>query len=446
MDVTRDKAHAAWQQQYSGVRMLELGRNDVTPFTPGTVLGSTNISKVHSLEFGGAVIALKIINIRKRKHTRPSVESNILEIIRKRRHIHLVELVGSYLQSKNRHLDELGLLIWPCAQMDLSLLLDDMDYVQALESRLEIDGSNERPQGDELDALGDLAVLTASPWTNDKAVTLSAVSQIQAAAVKLLYGYIGCLAHAVQHIHDVLKIRHRDLKPGQVLVSRYGLWLTDFGRSEDFSRLNNSKTDGGDLSMTLKYDAPERKLGQGCSRPEDIFALGCTYLETSYRLSSLTAQEYLDPEDRTSWTYHENLNNSARWLVPLKRHESAQTTYLASLIDRMMSQNPDDRPKIADIIENLKHSSTDEVDFFGSCCSESRFSWKEQSLIVRHEVLTDHRTTPKAPRDSGRTYTRCRSKSVSSHLWYPACATRTSRPTTHNHEAAVRSGRIWNCG
>lgn len=77
MDVTRDKAHAAWQRQYPGVRMLELGRDDFTPFTPGPVLGSTNISKVHSLEFGGAVIALKVIHIRKGKHARPSVESNI---------------------------------------------------------------------------------------------------------------------------------------------------------------------------------------------------------------------------------------------------------------------------------------------------------------------------------------------------------------------------------
>lgn len=256
--------------------------------------------------------------------------------------------------------------------MDLSLLLDDMDYVQALKSRLGVNRSNEALKGDELDALGDLAVLTASPWTKGEAVTFAVVSHIHDASVKRLYGFLGCLAMAVMHIHDVLNIRHRDLKPGQVLISRYGLWLTDFGRSEDFSALNNSKTDGGDLSMTPKYDAPERTLGQGCSRPEDIFALGCTFLETSYRLLGLSARDHLDPEDGTRWSYHEHLEDKETWLMPMAEREAVQSKLFASLIDRMICRNPDDRLKIADVVLGLRASCNDEVDFFGPCCSESR--------------------------------------------------------------------------
>jgi serine/threonine protein kinase len=90
-----------------------------------------------------------------------------------------------------------------------------------------------------------------------------------------------CRAIAYVHAKGVL---HRDLKPDNIIIGRYGEvvildWgLADFvGQEEAVSSLENSSpglTDPGKIPGTLAYMAPERAYGEKSSFLTDIYALG----------------------------------------------------------------------------------------------------------------------------------------------------------------------------
>jgi serine/threonine protein kinase len=113
----------------------------------------------------------------------------------------------------------------------------------------------------------------------------------------------GCLSAALQYIHQEL-IRHRDIKPDNILVHGASLVFTDFGVSRDFSELSSSLTDGYAVG-THTYWAPEVAANRprGCSA--DVFSLGCVLLEIWSVLFGLA------PEDQHSFpslkTYYRSL-------------------------------------------------------------------------------------------------------------------------------------------
>jgi serine/threonine protein kinase len=69
-------------------------------------------------------------------------------------------------------------------------------------------------------------------------------------------GFYGCLANALLYLH-ANQIRHKDIKPQNVLIHGTNVLLTDFGISRDWSDLGKSTTIGTIKAFSPKYSSPE---------------------------------------------------------------------------------------------------------------------------------------------------------------------------------------------
>jgi serine/threonine protein kinase len=89
------------------------------------------------------------------------------------------------------------------------------------------------------------------------------------------------VAHAVQFAHERFVI-HRDLKPGNILVSEHGTAkLLDFGIAKllESDDLSESSTTGLEWRLTPRYAAPEQVRGERAAATTDVYALGVVLFE-----------------------------------------------------------------------------------------------------------------------------------------------------------------------
>ena len=80
------------------------------------------------------------------------------------------------------------------------------------------------------------------------------------------------LADALRAVHGCGLV-HRDLKPGNVLLSADGPHVIDFGISRAFE--GTQLTSAGMVVGTPGYMSPEQAEGQTAGPPSDVFSLGC---------------------------------------------------------------------------------------------------------------------------------------------------------------------------
>lgn len=97
---------------------------------------------------------------------------------------------------------------------------------------------------------------------------------------KMLQNSFGCLCSAVKYLHDN-QCRHKDLKPGNILVYRGTVMITDFGIALDWSERGHETTVGASHAYTIAYAAPEVALSKPRRTSADIFSLGCAYLDSA---------------------------------------------------------------------------------------------------------------------------------------------------------------------
>ncbi|KAL9044704.1 MAG: hypothetical protein Q9214_002177, partial [Letrouitia sp. 1 TL-2023] len=109
-----------------------------------------------------------------------------IEILKRLKHRHVVEFVGSYTDPRY-----IGLIMSPVAEMDFSTYLARADTAKHGELRT----------------------------------------------------FFGCLARALEFLHEK-KVRHKDIKPGNILVHGGNVLFTDFGLSFDFTDADGSTTVG----------------------------------------------------------------------------------------------------------------------------------------------------------------------------------------------------------
>ncbi|KAK0390656.1 hypothetical protein NLU13_0160 [Sarocladium strictum] len=148
-----------------------------------------------------------------------------LEVLRKVEHRHYVKLVASYTEPQR-----IGILMYPVADCNLGDYLDDFAPGEVEES--------------------------------------------------VLAGFFGCLASALQHLHITWRIRHKDIKPQNILViaGERNVLFTDFGLALDWSESNHTTTKQEQL-RSLVYCPPEVQWDEERNSNSDVWSLGCVFLE-----------------------------------------------------------------------------------------------------------------------------------------------------------------------
>ena len=326
------------QQDWSGRGAhVHFGSDETIPLDKGRVLGHGINGEVLEVACQGVKMALKTIY-----HSRKITVEQIREIsiLRKLKHRHVIKLLGTYIQRRN-----LGLLLWPVAQCDLATLMSIMD---------------KRSVGVELeDAF------------NDYDMNAGEFDAVAGPQNQRVWSTFGCLTSAMLYLHEN-NIRHKDVKPSNVLLSRNGVWITDFGASKDFTS-DFTSTSASQERGTLKYCAPEVAKFEDSGRSADIFSLGCVFLEMMVVLvNNHTLSELESRRPLRNGSYEANLQYMEDWFALVDTGEP-QVQHILYEIRQMLDGDRARRPTAFALdlrmtgIDLYTKSQTRRV-LRGSCC------------------------------------------------------------------------------
>jgi serine/threonine protein kinase len=181
---------------------------------------------------------------------------------------------------------------------------------------------------------------------------------------------------SVAHARGII---HRDIKPGNILISSHGtIKITDFGLAQ--VAISPSLTSEGMVVGTPAYFAPEIVHGQPADQRSDLFALGATVVET------LTGERLFEGA-----TYSECLNRISLFNPEsLDSLTAASSPEFVAFLKKLM--NPDPRRRFATPREALvaldpKASSQSGVPLPRRSKAPGRHLWKMALAMVALLVL-----------------------------------------------------------
>jgi tetratricopeptide (TPR) repeat protein len=152
---------------------------------------------------------------------------------------------------------------------------------------------------------------------------------------------------AVQHSHD-RGVVHRDLKPGNVLVTAEGVpKVTDFGLAKRLEGDSGGPTQSGAVLGTPSYMAPEQATGRGkaVGPATDVYALGAVLYELLTGRPPFKAETPLD-------TLEQVLNAEP---VPPSRLQPGLPRDLETICLKCLRKDPDRRyPGVAALADDLR--------------------------------------------------------------------------------------------
>jgi serine/threonine protein kinase len=281
-------------------------------------------------------------------------EKKEIEILKKLSHHHMVRLAGSYT-----HRQFLGLLLHPVAICDLHTFFEDFETVC----------TGKEPKANQQDRLRALRLPYGSP------------SSCHEAGKRYIFSKIGCITSAIEYLHSQ-KIQHKDLKPANIVITRDGLWLTDFGSATDFSELTHSNTEG-DGHGTERYLAPEIVDYEPSGIAADVFSLGCVLLEICAIACKGTLEPFRFPRtaQHRSGSFQANLHRLEEWFAIFENFDSAKIRHVLCEIRQMLAKDPKRRPKA--MASHRTFSSVDHMEpipdfyLFGSCCENPFMARRE---------------------------------------------------------------------
>jgi serine/threonine protein kinase len=238
------------------------------------------------------------------------------------------------------------------------------------------------------------------------------VGQLRHEMLKPLLMWQGCLVKAIDYLHE-MRIKHKDLKPANILVKGGHVLIADFGISKD---LIDEETTASRLSDDPQgspmYMAPEVFLEGRRGRAVDIFSLGCIFLEISTCMVA-------GPGSRTHFAEHRNLSGSRayarcpkqilQWFSYLwgryaeyKVFETRRHAYLADSIFAgvslpgelaFMMLDPDPKKRITSrqLVARIYANSTLYLDVKEKSCKECNTGseWKDENILLHSTFHED---------------------------------------------------------
>lgn len=191
--------------------------------------------------------------------------------------------------------------------------------------------------------------------------------------LSLLRSFFGCLTNALEYIHSS-KIRHRDIKPQNIIVKGDRVFLTDFGIALDWENLSRSTTTA-DSGKTPIYAAPEVARYEKRNTAADVWSLGCVFFEMATVLKGQTvdAMRAFFAERSGNNRFYANIKEFGAWVDRLLgTGGSPRDDVVFSWVRAMLQEEGKDRPTAASLYaditaECMKHN----VPFCGLCCLEA---------------------------------------------------------------------------
>lgn len=174
---------------------------------------------------------------------------NEIRILKRLNHFHIIAFVQSYQMNGNHGSINYYIVLFPVADMSLHGLFE---------------------------------------WMGQPSVDKPLRSKI----CRAMCEWPTCLLRALDYVHS-MNVRHKDIKPQNILLKNYKVYLTDFGISKDFRNLT-SKTEGTLGVISQRYIAPEMDREDRRGRSTDIWALGCVLIELCTVASSENSISDLD--------------------------------------------------------------------------------------------------------------------------------------------------------
>jgi serine/threonine protein kinase len=189
--------------------------------------------------------------------------------------------------------------------------------------------------------------------------------------LSLLRSFLGCLSSALQYIHSI-KVRHRDIKPHNILVKSDRVYLTDFGIALDWQHLTRSTTTA-DSGKTWIYAAPEVARYEKRNTAADVWSLGCVFFEiaTVVKSSAITDIRAFFDSKSGNHRFYANIANFSRWAATLRGKGSSKDDIIFKWVRAMLEENPEDRPTAAELFEDIvSETYAQKMSFCGTCCLE----------------------------------------------------------------------------
>lgn len=295
-------------------------------------------------------------------------EANAMEELA---HKHILKLVGTYTYKRKN----LYLLLYPAATCDLSTFLDDIDGIRS-DTCADRDDAMKRLFALGLKDIGridDLCMLRRPILPSDHPTHIKRTET----ALGFLQQLMGCVTEALLFVHEK-GIRHRDLKPKNILLSPGRVYLADFGIARDVKDSDNSITCG--RYGTASWIAPEVYDGEYHHMSSaDVFSLGCIFLNIATVLygDSIELATFDEVMKEKEWPMKykmlsKHLNKlkdkAIRAALADEEEPNFDAKNILGLVEKMLLYEPEQRPSVKEVNERLCELGGLDQIYHLSCC------------------------------------------------------------------------------